>query len=98
MIIINQSTGSLFNSLVSVLASETDIYFICGNYGEKLPRVINRKMKAYNRETFFGRVASWLVFSLQVIFCLLLAKPQPVFVVTNPPFSLFAVWLVSLVK
>jgi glycosyltransferase involved in cell wall biosynthesis len=98
MIIINQSTGSLFNSLVSALASETDIYFICGNYGEKLPRVINRKMKAYNRETLFGRAASWLVFSLQVIFCLLLAKPQPVFVVTNPPFSLFAVWLVSLAK
>ena len=98
MIIINQSTGSLFNSLVSALAAETEINFISGNYSGKLSRVVNRKMKAYNRESLFGRAFSWSVFSLQVIFYLLFSKPQPVFVVTNPPFSLFAVWLVSLVK
>ena len=93
MIIINQSIGILFNSLVDAFNVESKL-LITSKTIEKIKLSTEVKlMVPYVKKSILTRVISGLLFSVQVLFFLMFYKKQPVFVTTNPPFVLFAVWL-----
>lgn len=99
---INQSAGSLDVDIVhQFTANGKKVEFYTGsdfNIQEIDGSVKIIRLKSYNRKSAFSRLFSWLLFTLQVSIRLIFKRSSNIFLVSNPPFSVFIAYFLRLHK
>ena len=95
VLLVNQSTGYLMIDIVNAYAEKySDVVLLTGNL-DTLGRTLDKSVKVhkivtYVRTSFFIRILTWLVATLQIFFLLLWKyRHYRVVYVTNPPMSYF---------
>lgn len=103
LIFINQSVGYLNIDIINSFAKDFTCELVTGKV-HPLSTPLDRSVKVkrfvtYNRSTSVKRVVTWLLFTLQTFFYLLLhPRTTKLFIVTNPPFAPIVGWAYSIVR
>jgi colanic acid biosynthesis glycosyl transferase WcaI len=97
LIVLNQTSNPAFDAWLQGVAREAgSVELWSGNRSAGLgPQVLVRPGPAYDRTTALSRLRSWLAFTVWAAWGLLWRRRVAVIVVTNPPFMVLAVWLLS---
>jgi len=98
MVFINQSTGVLFNSLIDGISKNKDVLITGSDCDEPKSLISVKKFASYSRSSLATRIITGLKFSIRTFIYLITRKSDPIFVVTNPPFVLIVVWIISHIR
>lgn len=97
---VNQSAGYLDIDIIDdfVHEGQSVILYTGSNidYGLLKSSVKIVTLKAYNKRNTYTRFLSWLIFTIQVVLRLLYRRKCHVFLVSNPPFTIFLPFILRL--
>lgn len=96
IVLVNQTSGYLMIDIVNAYVESYDTVALIAGTITELDRklhnsVICSKIVGYNKKTFFSRIFTWLLSTIQIFFLLLFKyRGFHVVYVTNPPLSYFS--------
>lgn len=103
IIFVNQSVGYLNIDIINSFQEQFDCELITGKIhplSKPLDKSVTvKKFITYDRSTSAKRIFTWMVFTLQTFFYLLMrAGKHKMFIVTNPPFAPLLGWFYKVVR
>lgn len=101
IVLINQSSGYLTIDIANAFAQQYDEVILIAGSIRFFERPLDTKIKmkkitAYNRNSTFGRLFSWLKGSLQILYLILFRfKKHELIFFTNPPFAYLSAGMIK---